>query len=397
MKLYRTTTYAVLDALKQIFEDKKYADKVIEKVLKQNPKWGARDRRFIAETTYDIVRWYRLLKFVTNTEDNNYWMLLGAWCALNEHEIPDWDEFKEVNRKQILKRYEEARQSIADFESIPDWLHEQGMQELGRIWPEELKALNEEASVVLRVNTLKINRRELIDALAEQEVETDINPGYKDAIILKRRQNVFLLPEFKAGLFEVQDAGSQAIAPFLQAEPGMRVIDACAGGGGKSLHLAALMENKGKIISMDTEEWKLNELKLRARRAGVGNIEIRWIENTKTIKRLDKAADRVLLDVPCSGLGVLKRNPDAKWKLTPEFIENVKRVQAGILNDYATMVKQGGKLVYSTCSIMPSENEKQVENFLKHNSNFALEEERMIWPSHGFDGFYMARFIRKSY
>jgi 16S rRNA (cytosine967-C5)-methyltransferase len=396
VKLYRTTTYAVLDALKQIFEDKKYADKVIEKVLKQNPKWGARDRRFIAETTYDIVRWYRLLKFVTNTEDNNYWMLLGAWCALNEHEIPDWDEFKEVNRKQILKRYEEARQSIADFESIPDWLHEQGMQELGRIWPEELKALNEEASVVLRVNTLKINRRELIDALAEQEVETDINPGYKDAIILKRRQNVFLLPEFKAGLFEVQDAGSQAIAPFLQAEPGMRVIDACAGGGGKSLHLAALMENKGKIISMDTEEWKLNELKLRARRAGVGNIEIRWIENTKTIKRLDKAADRVLLDVPCSGLGVLKRNPDAKWKLTPEFIENVKRVQAGILNDYATMVKQGGKLVYSTCSIMPSENEKQVENFLKHNSNFALEEERMIWPSHGFDGFYMARFIRKS-
>jgi len=396
VKLYRTTTYAVLDALKQIFEDKKYADKVIEKVLKQNPKWGARDRRFIAETTYDIVRWYRLLKFVTNTEDNNYWMLLGAWCALNEHEIPDWDEFKEVNRKQILKSYEEARQSIADFESIPDWLHEQGMQELGRIWPEELKALNEEASVVLRVNTLKINRRELVDALAEQEVETDINPGYKDAIILKRRQNVFLLPEFKEGLFEVQDAGSQAIAPFLQAEPGMRVIDACAGGGGKSLHLAALMENKGKIISMDTEEWKLNELKLRARRAGVGNIEIRWIENTKTIKRLDKAADRVLLDVPCSGLGVLKRNPDAKWKLTPEFIENVKRVQAGILNDYATMVKQGGKLVYSTCSIMPSENEKQVENFLKHNSNFALEEERMIWPSHGFDGFYMARFIRKS-
>jgi 16S rRNA (cytosine967-C5)-methyltransferase len=140
----------------------------------------------------------------------------------------------------------------------------------------------------------------------------------------------------------------------------------------------------------------LNELKLRARRAGVGNIEIRWIENTKTIKRLDKAADRVLLDVPCSGLGVLKRNPDAKWKLTPEFIENVKRVQAGILHDYATMVKSGGKLVYSTCSIMPSENEKQVENFLKHNSDFALEEERMIWPSQGFDGFYMARFNRKS-
>ncbi len=395
MKLFRNTTYAVLEALKLIFEEKKYADKVIEKVLKQNAKWGARDRRFIAETTYDIVRWYRLLQFVAEAEEYNYWKLFGAWCALNEHELPDWDELHGVNRKTILKRYDEARKQLAVFESIPDWLHQQGEEELGRVWPEELKALNEEAVVVLRTNTLKTNRKELILALAEQEVETDIHPGFKDAIILKRRQNVFLLPEFKEGLFEVQDAGSQAIAPFLQAEPGMRVVDACAGGGGKTLHLAALLENKGKIIAMDTEEWKLNELKLRARRAGAGNIEIRWIENTKTIKRLDKAADRVLLDVPCSGLGVLKRNPDAKWKLTPEFIENVKRVQAGILNDYATMVKPGGKLVYSTCSIMPSENEKQVALFLKNNADYKLEEEKMLWPSQGFDGFYMARFVRR--
>ncbi|MCU0382662.1 MAG: RsmB/NOP family class I SAM-dependent RNA methyltransferase [Cyclobacteriaceae bacterium] len=395
MKLFRNTTYAVLEALKQIFEEKKYADKVIEKVLKQNSKWGARDRRFIAETTYDIVRWYRLLQFVAEAEEHNYWKLFGAWCALNEHELPDWDELHGVNRKTILKRYDDARKQLAVFESIPDWMHQQGEEELGRVWPEELKALNEEAAVVLRTNTLKTNRKELILALAEQEVETDIHPGFKDAVLLKRRQNVFLLPEFKEGLFEVQDAGSQAIAPFLQAEPGMRVIDACAGGGGKTLHLAALLENKGKIIAMDTEEWKLNELKLRARRAGASNIEIRWIENTKTIKRLDKAVDRVLLDVPCSGLGVLKRNPDAKWKLTPEFIENVKRVQAGILQDYATMVKPGGKLVYSTCSIMPSENEKQVAFFLKNNTDYKLEEEKMLWPSQGFDGFYMARFVRK--
>jgi 16S rRNA (cytosine967-C5)-methyltransferase len=395
VKLFRNTTYAVLEALKQIFEEKKYADKVIEKVLKQNSKWGARDRRFIAETTYDIVRWYRLLQFVAEAEEHNYWKLFGAWCALNEHELPDWDELHGVNRKTILKRYDDARKQLAVFESIPDWMHQQGEEELGRVWPEELKALNEEAAVVLRTNTLKTNRKELILALAEQEVETDIHPGFKDAVLLKRRQNVFLLPEFKEGLFEVQDAGSQAIAPFLQAEPGMRVIDACAGGGGKTLHLAALLENKGKIIAMDTEEWKLNELKLRARRAGASNIEIRWIENTKTIKRLDKAVDRVLLDVPCSGLGVLKRNPDAKWKLTPEFIENVKRVQAGILQDYATMVKPGGKLVYSTCSIMPSENEKQVAFFLKNNTDYKLEEEKMLWPSQGFDGFYMARFVRK--
>ncbi|MCZ8215023.1 MAG: class I SAM-dependent methyltransferase, partial [Cyclobacteriaceae bacterium] len=190
--------------------------------------------------------------------------------------------------------------------------------------------------------------------------------------------------------------GSQAIAPFLQVEPGMRVIDACAGAGGKTLHLAALMQNKGRIISMDTEEWKLTELKLRARRAGVGNVETRVIESTKTIKRMEKMGDRVLLDVPCSGLGVLRRNPDAKWKLSPEFIEKVIDLQKNILHDYSMMVKPGGKLVYSTCSLMPTENEKQVATFLANNPDFTLEEEKHIWPSEGFDGFYMARVVRKA-
>lgn len=396
MKLYKNTTQAVIDSLTQIFDDKKYADKVIEKILKSNAKWGARDRRFIAETTYDIVRWYRLLMEVTNAGPTDYWKLLGGWCAMNEAELPDWVEFEGINRKAVLRKWDEVKGIRKIAESIPDWMDELAEKELGRIWNEELQALNEEARVVLRANSLKTSMKQLYRELSEAEVEVELDDRYPDALIMKERQNVFKLPQFKEGLFEVQDAGSQAIAPFLDVQPGMRVIDACAGAGGKTLHLAAIMQNKGRIVAMDTEEWKLTELKLRARRAGVGNVETRLIESSKTIKRLDKAADRILLDVPCSGLGVIRRNPDAKWKLSVDFIEKVKELQQHILQDYCTMLKPGGKLVYSTCSLMPSENEKQVEKFLAANSDYSLEAEKHIWPSEGFDGFYMARLVRKA-
>ncbi len=396
MKLYVNLARAVIQALEMIFEEKKYADKVIEKVLKQNPKWGARDRRFIAETTYDIVRWYRFLENITEAEERNYWKLLGGWCVLQNIPLPAWTEFKDLSEKRILERNIKMK-SIRRFrESIPDWLDTLGEQELGKRWEKELNALNEEAHVVLRVNTLKISPKELHRALHDTEVETDFLENFPDALVLAERQNIFRHPTFKEGLFEVQDAASQIIAPFLRVDPGMRVVDACAGAGGKTLHLAALMRNKGRIIAMDVEGWKLEELQKRARRAGVSNLETRIIESSKTIKRLENSADRLLLDVPCSGLGVLKRNPDAKWKLSPEFIENVKELQQHILQDYGSMLKKDGMMVYSTCSVLPSENEKQVENFLSKNADkFELLEQKYSWPSEGFDGFYMALLRKK--
>ena len=396
MKLYVNLARAVIQALEMIFEEKKYADKVIEKVLKQNPKWGARDRRFIAETTYDIVRWYRFLENITEAEERNYWKLLGGWCVLQNIPLPAWTEFKDLSEKRILERNIKMK-SIRRFrESIPDWLDALGEQELGKRWEKELNALNEEAHVVLRVNTLKISPKDLHRALHETEVETDFIENFPDALVLAERQNIFRHPTFKEGLFEVQDAASQIIAPFLRVDPGMRVIDACAGAGGKTLHLAALMRNKGRIIAMDVEAWKLEELQKRARRAGVSNLETRVIESSKTIKRLENSADRLLLDVPCSGLGVLKRNPDAKWKLSPEFIANVKELQQHILQDYGSMLKKDGLMVYSTCSVLPSENEKQVENFLStNNDKFELVEQKYSWPSEGFDGFYMALLRKK--
>jgi 16S rRNA (cytosine967-C5)-methyltransferase len=396
MKLFVNLARAVVSALEMIFEHNKYADKVIEKVLRQNPKWGARDRRFIAETTYDIVRWYRFLQNITEAEEGEYWKLLGGWCVLHQIPLPHWTEFKDLSEKRILERNIKMK-SIRRFrESIPDWLDTLGEQELGKRWEKELHALNEEAHVVLRANTLKTSIKELHHKLRDDEVETDFLKDFPDALVLIERQNIFRHPAFKDGLFEVQDAASQLIAPFLRVNPGMRVIDACAGAGGKTLHLAALMKNKGRIIAMDVEPFKLDELQKRAKRAGVNNLEIKPIESSKTIKRLENSADRLLLDVPCSGLGVLKRNPDAKWKLSLEFIANVKELQQHILQDYCNMVKKDGLVVYSTCSVLPSENEQQVEKFLEKNGDkFELIEQKHSWPSEGFDGFYMALLRKK--
>lgn len=395
MRIHRSTSEAVVESLKQIFVEKKYADKVIEKTLKQNSKWGARDRKFIAETTYDIVRWYRFFRSVANAKGDDFWTLLAVWCAAHDVQLPDWKEFSAINYRALQEKVNQNHPVRKIHESIPDWLDELGEKELGKKWDEQLSALNIEARVVLRVNTLKTSVQELQQKLEDQEVFTLIDKDFPDALILEERQNVFQLPEFKEGLFEVQDAGSQAISHFTKAKPGMRIIDACAGGGGKTLHLAALIQNKGRIISMDTEEWKLEELKKRARRGGVSTVETRVIDSSKVIKRLEKSADLLLLDVPCSGIGVLRRNPDAKWKLSPEFVESVKTAQQDILSSYSSMVKPGGTLVYATCSILHSENEDQVKKFLETNPPFELNEEKRIWPSEGFDGFYMARLTRK--
>ena len=178
----------------------------------------------------------------------------------------------------------------------------------------------------------------------------------------------------------------------LAPKPGERIVDACAGAGGKSLHLAALMKNKGRVISMDIHETKLAELRKRAVRAGADIIETRWIDSNKVIKRLNNSIDRVLLDVPCTGLGVLRRNPDAKWKLKPENLLELLKTQHFILENYSKMLKTGGTLVYSTCSILPDENENQVKTFLRENPSWNLESEQLLLPDvSDYDGFYIAK------
>jgi 16S rRNA (cytosine967-C5)-methyltransferase len=388
-KPHRVLLQAIVSSLNTIFNENKYADKVIEKTLKENSKFGGRDRRFVAETTYDIVRNYRLYNNISGKE-NDYWLILAVHFILKKLPLPDEREFKGIKQEDVFYKLKNIKEQKI-LQSYPDWLWDLCENEIGKkTWEIEAETLNKPADVVLRVNTLKTRKEILKKYLLDQEVEVEEIQGYPDALKLTSRQNLFQNELFKLGLFEIQDAGSQKISEFLEIEPGMRVIDACAGGGGKSLHISAMMNNKGKIISMDVTQWKLDELKKRARRATASNIETRLIEGTKTIKRLENTADRLLLDVPCSGTGVIKRNPDAKWKLNLDFIERTKTLQAKILEEYSIMTKIGGKMVYSTCSVLPSENRKQVDLFLLNNPNFELIKDNNILPSEGFDGFYMA-------
>ena len=403
MRLHKNLVLAVLNGLHLIFNEEKYADKVVAQILKSDKRWGSRDRGFIAETTYEIVRWKRLYAAIANTQEplnrQDFWRIFAVWATLRGYILPDWKSLSGTPTRRIKGKFEELRQERKYRESIPDWLDELGCNALGdKKWTKEMEALNTMAPVVLRANALKTLPKLLSNALLEEKIKTQTVSKYPDALILEERANVFSTETFLKGWFEVQDASSQSVAPFAQVSSGMRVIDACAGAGGKTLHLAAILENKGQLIALDIHNYKLRELKRRAKRAGAHNIETRHIDNNKVIKKLHNSADRVLLDAPCSGLGVLRRNPDAKWKLNPDFIDRVILEQQKILTQYAYMVKPGGKLIYVTCSILPQENEDQIAKFKMTDigKEYTLEKEQHLWPSvNGFDGFYMARLFRK--
>lgn len=402
MRLHRNLVFATIDSLHQIFNENKQADKVLKNTLKRDKRWGARDRGFIAETTYDIVRWKRLYSEIAEVKEpfdrQNLFRLFAVWATLNGIQIPEWPQFEDTPTRRIKGKFDELSKIRKYRESIPDWLDALGEKELGKKWDAEISALNKQADVVLRVNPLKTDLPTLQKELSELEIETETLKGYPHALKLKERGNVFTTEAFKNGFFEVQDASSQKVAEMLDPKPGMRIIDACAGAGGKSLHIASLMENKGQLVAMDIYENKLNELKRRARRNGIHNIETRLIESTKSIKKLLEKADKVLIDAPCSGLGVLRRNPDSKWKLEPEFLDKIKATQVEILDSYSRMVKPGGQLVYATCSILPSENDEQVKAFLKRDAgkDFSFVRDEKILPSKsGFDGFYIALLQKK--
>lgn len=403
MRLHRNLVFAVVDALNLIFNEGEYADKVVEKTLKHDKRWGSRDRGFIAETTYDIVRWKRLYSEIAEVgapySRPNLFRLFAVWAVLRGIQLPDWKQIEHTPTRRIKGKFDELSKIRKYRESIPDWIEELGVNSLGEeLWTREIAALNKQAQVILRTNTLKTSKNNLKNILLEEGIETETIEGYPDALKLKERTNVFRTKAFTEGFFEVQDASSQKVGYFTQVEPGLRVIDACAGAGGKTLHLAALMKNKGQLIALDIYENKLKELKRRAKRDGAHNVETRVISNSKVYKKLYASADRVLIDAPCTGLGVLKRNPDAKWKLQPEFLAKITKIQQEILKNYSKIVKEGGKLIYATCSILPQENTEQVKQFLDSDEGkaFTMEEEVNLYASEsGFDGFYMARMIRK--
>ena len=400
MRLHRNLVDAVVDGFLQINNDGLYADKVIERLLKRDKRWGSKDRAFIAETLYELIRYKRLYTEIAQEKApftvQSTRRVFAVWAVLRGITLPEW-YFEGTPERRIKGRFDALSKERAVRESVPDWLDALGVKELGEeVWTRELHALNQQAQVVLRVNTLKTDKAALQAQLSKEGYETAPLEGLPDALQLEKRANVFLSEAFKQGFFELQDAASQRVAPLLlgdwtPAQGSLKVADCCAGAGGKTLHLASLMGGKGKIVAMDIYQQKLDELSRRAKRNGAFNIETRPVEG-KYLKRQRGGFDKVLIDAPCSGLGVLRRNPDTKWKLTPEFLDQIRSTQAQILEQYSQLVKEGGQLVYATCSILPSENQQQVQRFLQSaaGQRFTLVEEHQIWATEGYDGFYMA-------
>ncbi|MDG1292107.1 MAG: RsmB/NOP family class I SAM-dependent RNA methyltransferase [Flavobacteriaceae bacterium] len=402
MKLHRNIALGIVAGLESSLFEKRPATEVIKKLLKSNRGWGSRDRRIIAQVFYDVIRQKRLFQALAGTENSNndLWSLVACWTVLNNFTLPDWEEFKAVNTDSIKSKVSVLIQQRKYKYSIPDWLDKMGMAAFGEAaWEKEIASLNTPAAMIVRVNTLKTSVEKLKDTLKKKyQIITHNIPDYPNALIFEKKQSLHDIKEYREGFFEVQDANSQKVAPWLKAQSGKYYIDACAGAGGKSLHLANLTEDNAQILALDIYPAKLDELRKRCYRNGIQSVQTTSVENETVLNGIEKMADGVLIDAPCSGLGVLKRNPDAKWNITPERLEEILDVQKNILQTYAPMVKKRGTLVYATCSILPLENQLQVSHFLGSELGdlFELEKEHTYFSHEtGFDGFYCARMIRK--
>ena len=232
MRLHRNLVFAVIDGLHEIFNEGAYADKVVQKLLKRDKRWGARDRGFVAEALYEIVRWKRLYAEIAEVKEpfsrENLWRIFAVWATLRGITLPDWKQIVPTPTRRIKGRFDELSKIRKYRESIPDWIDELGQQELGNLWDREITALNEKAPVILRANTLKTTRDKLRGILEDEDIDTEFMKGYPDALKLSERSNVFSTQAFIDGLFEVQDASSQLVARLLDVQSGQRIVDTCA-------------------------------------------------------------------------------------------------------------------------------------------------------------------------
>ncbi len=394
MKMHRILAEAASTIAKSVFREHQVLDHELATAFEENPKWGKRDRSFIAETVFEVARWRRALSFLVDSEETTA-LCAAQWVRMG-YELPDWWAYNGKPAEEMRARETElADQSRAVRESIPDWLDALGVAELGASWDAELTALNQRASVFLRVNTLRTTRQEAIAWLASFHIVATEVPNLPDALVLAPGKALPKTLRFD-GRVEIQDAGSQMISPLVDPQPGERIIDACSGAGGKSLHLAALMNNEGRVFGMDIDTKKLAELERRAKRAGAAKCVKSKEITASTAADFADVADRLLIDAPCSGLGTLKRQPDLKWRLKPAQLDRLRGIQAELLEKYTAMLRPGGRLVYATCSILPSENRAAIDRLLA-KGHFTLLEECPVSPAAtGYDGFYAAALIKNS-
>jgi 16S rRNA (cytosine967-C5)-methyltransferase len=417
---------SVLEAYAAVREDGQLADRTLERILRRERALYSHERRAIGETLYALLRSERRLDFALFGRDappsgsGLFTLRLAALEVLSggeprsiaaSHGLSPATATRLARVRNPLPDDLSARERIALVGSFPDFLAALLSDELGA--KDALAfahAMEERAPLTVRANTLLCDRDALAARLAREGCETTKTRLAPHGLVLQTRINVFALPSFKEGWFEVQDEGSQLLATLVGARPRERVVDACAGAGGKTLALAADMRNTGEILALDVDERRLDELRPRARRARAHNVRVRLIPEgdvaSTALDDLMSRADRVLVDAPCTGLGTLRRNPDARYRMVPEdLIRHVER-QRVLLPRFAALVRPGGLLVYATCSVARAENEGIVEGFLACGAPFRIRPVEEVLPNllgtspgpflkllphrHGTDGFFAA-------
>ena len=412
-------------------------DRLVGDFFRSRKYLGSHDRRFIAETLYGIMRHRRFLEALLEQYvlihpdsaelDNARQRYLPLYVIVSIHpdvnnppiqHIPAsyWKTyFPNIDLEKFIGWIKDhVSLDFLDVEdavrlgirySFQDWMVQDWLEYVGEETEQLLQSLNQQAPLTIRVNTLRTTREQLQQQLHSEGVESEVARYSPAGVIVKKRFNVQSSKAFKDGWFEVQDEGSQIVALCANPKPGQAIIDACAGAGGKSLHMADLMRNAGELIAMDIDKKRLRELEERARRAGALNIQTLEKE-TIVPENFFKKADVVLVDAPCTGVGTIRRNPMFKWRVTESLVRHYSEKQREILSFNAQFVKSGGRLVYATCSMFRQENDDVVHSFLGQHPEFHLippadllqslgvsmdEDFVRLYPHrHGTDGFFIA-------
>ncbi|MDR3390255.1 MAG: RsmB/NOP family class I SAM-dependent RNA methyltransferase [Sulfuriferula sp.] len=399
-------------ALRSVLPLEAPADVLLSRFFRENPALGAKDRAFIAELVFGVLRNLRSLDVACGKPTPR--LLAIAWLAriqgMNMRQLEPYLRGPELDQVPAIKAFDLAAQPLAVQWDVPDWLAERLLATFGEADATRLTtALRRAAPLDLRVNTVLAKRDELLATLNAAGMTANATPYSPVGVRLADKPALNKYKPFLAGHFEVQDEGSQLLGYLVAPKRGEMVVDFCAGAGGKTLLLGALMHSSGRLYAFDVSEKRLAKLKPRLKRSGLSNITPQLItsEHDSRIKRLAGKIDRVLVDAPCSGLGTLRRNPDLKLRQNPQSVAELTVKQASILAAAARLVKPGGRLVYATCSLLPEENEAIVAAFLADNPRFSLKNAaeilkqqqidldtgdylRLNPADHGTDGFFAA-------
>ncbi len=394
------------------------ADAVVSRYFREHRQLGHADRAFVAETVFAVLRRGRSIEARCAGQLSDRRRLLATLAIVrgwSQRELAPVLKASEEEWLAAAKAVPEADLPPAVRCDLPDWLYARLEQQFGADEVLALsRAMNQSAPLDLRVNTLKGDRDTLLAKLAADDIAA--SPGALSPLAVRLRDKPALAkhPLFLEGAFEVQDEGSQLLGFLLEPKRGEMVVDFCAGAGGKTLLLGALMRNTGRLYAFDVSDKRLANLKPRLARSGLSNVHPARIEHERDqkIKRLAGKADRVLVDAPCSGLGTLRRNPDLKWRQDETSVAELTVKQAAILDAAATLVRPGGRLVYATCSLLSAENDDIVAAFLEKHPDFSLlpasavlgkqgiacegDVLRLLPHKHNTDGFFAAAMERKA-